>query len=93
MMALAQLAKAFAGGRLPLRFSAYDGSSAGPTDTLPAASLVWARWSSARPHLEADDPNARDPQVCVDHESAFRRLCRSHPAVACWKFKDYSLVA
>ncbi|MET4156953.1 class I SAM-dependent methyltransferase [Agromyces sp. PvR057] len=31
-LSLAQVLEVFAGGRLPLRFSAYDGSSAGPAD-------------------------------------------------------------
>jgi hypothetical protein len=34
-MTLAQIAEAFAEGRLPLRFSAYDGSSAGPPTPAP----------------------------------------------------------
>ena len=31
-LTLAEILEIFAGGRLPLRFTAYDGSSAGPAD-------------------------------------------------------------
>ena len=42
-MKLAQIAEAFAEGRLPLRFSAYDGSSAGPADATMGLDLVTPR--------------------------------------------------
>lgn len=42
-MTLAQMAEAFAGDQLPLRFSAYDGSSAGPTDAPMGLDLLTPR--------------------------------------------------
>jgi cyclopropane-fatty-acyl-phospholipid synthase len=42
-MTLAEIADVFAGGRLPLRFSAYDGSSAGPADAPMGLDLVTPR--------------------------------------------------
>jgi cyclopropane-fatty-acyl-phospholipid synthase len=42
-MTLAEIADVFAGGRLPLQFSAYDGSSAGPADAPMGLNLVTPR--------------------------------------------------
>ena len=42
-LTLAEVLEIFAGGRLPLRFTAYDGSSAGPADAPFALDLKTPR--------------------------------------------------
>jgi cyclopropane-fatty-acyl-phospholipid synthase len=42
-MTLAQMVEAFVGGQLPLRFSAYDGSTAGPADAPVGLDLLTPR--------------------------------------------------
>ena len=83
-LTLAEILEIFAAGRLPLRFTAYDGSSAGPEDASEASLLADAMFddlgaAEMSPRATTTDQEAaegsRDELPWEEEESYQRCLC------------------